>query len=194
MIVVGLGNPGDRYEKTRHNIGFRVVDELERRWGGSGFKSKFSGRIALCEYRGGGRPQKVYLLKPETYMNLSGDSVQPAAAFFKVLPQDILVLHDDLDLPFGRMQLKEGGGTGGHNGLKSINARLGTSAYKRLRLGIGRPPSDFRGSAADFVLRAFAPPEVEALDEYLDRAADAVELLLDKGMAAAMNQVNRRPE
>lgn len=192
MIVVGLGNPGDRYRDTRHNIGFRVVDELESHWGGSGFKSKFSGQIALAEFRASGGVRKVYLLKPQTYMNLSGDSVQPAAAFFKVPPQDILVLHDELDLPFGRLQLKEGGGTGGHNGLKSVSARLGTPNFKRLRLGIGRPPPDFRGSPADYVLKPFAPHEAEALTGYLDRAVDAVELLLEKGMAAAMNQVNRR--
>jgi PTH1 family peptidyl-tRNA hydrolase len=125
-------------------------------------------------------------------MNLSGESVQPAAAFFKLSSAQVLVIHDELDLPLGRVQLKRGGGTGGHNGLKSVAARLGTPDFLRLRLGIGRPPEDFRGPVADFVLQAFAPSEGPAVDDLLARAADAVELLVKSGEQAAMNQINRR--
>jgi PTH1 family peptidyl-tRNA hydrolase len=192
VIIVGLGNPGDRYRATRHNVGFRVLEQLAERWGRPAFRSKFAGELATVESRGKHGPEKHYLLKPQTYMNVSGDSVQPAMAFFRLSPADLLVVHDELDLPFGRLLLKSGGGSGGHNGLKSITARLGTDAYKRLRVGIGRPPADFRGDVADFVLQAFPPPEDAALIELLDRASDAVEMLLDEGMEAAMNRVNRR--
>jgi PTH1 family peptidyl-tRNA hydrolase len=192
VIVAGLGNPGARYEGTRHNIGFAVVDLIAERWGRPAFREKFRAHLALAELPAQQGVEKVYLLKPQTFMNLSGESVQPAAAFFRHAPSDILVIHDELDLPLGRLQLREGGGAGGHNGLKSVTSQLGTPGYKRLRCGIGRPPVDFRGTPADFVLQAFAPfegPEVQAL---VSRAADAVELLVKHGMATAMNQTNRR--
>ncbi len=192
MIVAGLGNPGARYEGTRHNIGFAVIDLIAERWGRPAFRDKFNGELALVEMPGSSGREKVYLLKPQTFMNLSGESVQPAAAFFKKGSQEVLVLHDELDLPLGRIQLKEGGGSGGHNGLKSVTERLGSPNYKRLRLGIGRPPVDFRGSPADFVLQGFAPFEETSVQDLVSRAADAVELLVKKGMSTAMNQVNRR--
>jgi PTH1 family peptidyl-tRNA hydrolase len=193
VIVAGLGNPGSRYQETRHNIGFRVIDLIAERWGRPAFREKFRAEVALAELPGPSEKQKVYLLKPQTFMNLSGDSVQPAAAFFKVAPPQVLVVHDELDLPLGRLQLKEGGGSGGHNGLKSVAERLGTPGFKRLRLGIGRPPADFRGQPSDFVLQAFAPSEGPQVDDLVARAADAVELLVKAGMASAMNQINRRP-
>lgn len=192
MIVVGLGNPGARYEGTRHNIGFQVIDLIAARWGRPTFRDKFRAELALVEIPGPSSLEKVYLLKPLTFMNLSGQSVQPAAAFFKHAPADVLVLHDELDLPLGRVQLKEGGGSGGHNGLKSVTQELGSAEYKRLRLGIGRPPVDFRGSPADFVLEAFAPSEGPQVESLVSRAADAVELLLKQGSSMAMNNINRR--
>lgn len=192
MILVGLGNPGDRYRDSRHNVGFRLVDLIAERWGRPVFRAKFDAQIALAEHDGPRGAEKIYLLKPMTYMNLSGDSVQPAAAFFKQKPGDVVVVHDELDLPLGAVRLKQGGGSGGHNGLKSVTQRLGTDAYARLRLGIGRPPADFRGDIADFVLQAVPPSEAPAVEKMLEQAADAIDILLRDGMAMAMNRINRR--
>ncbi len=193
MIIAGLGNPGSRYEATRHNVGFHVVDLIRERWGRPAFREKFRAQVALVELPGQKGHEKTYLLKPQTFMNLSGQSVQPAAAFFKVPPEEVLIVHDEMDLPLGRLQLKEGGGSGGHNGLKSVHQELGTPGFKRLRVGIGRPPQDFRGVPTDFVLQAFAPEEESQVKTLLEAAADAVELLVKCGMPAAMNQINRRP-
>ncbi len=193
MIVVGLGNPGSRYEKTRHNIGFSVVDLIAERWGRPVFRDKFRSHLALCELPGSAGPEKTYLLKPQTFMNRSGDAVQPAAQFFKLTLDEVLIVHDELDLPLGRLQLKKGGGSGGHNGLKSLSERLGSPDYLRLRLGIGRPPSDFRGSPADFVLGAFTPQEATLVFDLVVLAANAVELLVREGLSRAMNEINRRP-
>lgn len=194
MIIAGLGNPGTRYSATRHNIGFRIVDLIAERWGRPAFREKFRGEVALAQPVGDFGDDRIYLLKPQTFMNLSGESVQPAATFFKQTPSQILVLHDELDLPFGRLQLKRGGGAGGHNGLKSIASRLGTPDFLRLRVGIGRPPADFKGQVADFVLQAFAPSEEAMVSGLLDQSADAVELLVKSGEQVAMNQINRRPQ
>lgn len=193
MIVVGLGNPGERYRETRHNIGFRVIDLIAERWGRPSFREKFHGHWAQVELPSAEGREKVVLLKPQTFMNLSGKSVQPAAVFFKETVSDILVVHDELDLPFGRIQLKQGGGAGGHNGLKSITQHFGSPDYRRLRVGIGRPPVDFRGDVADFVLQGFSPSELPEVDDLVVRAADAVEYLVLRGMSQAMNQINRRP-
>ncbi len=189
MIVAGLGNPGDGYRETRHNIGFKVIDLIAERWGRPVFKQKFSSELALLNTPSGSR---VYLQKPQTFMNLSGDAVQPAAAYFKVSPEQVLVVHDELDLPLGRIQLKKGGGSGGHNGLKSVTQRLGTPNYLRLRLGIGRPSEEFRGDTAGFVLRAFPQSEQEVVQRLIEQAADAVELLLKESVPNAMNRINRR--
>lgn len=194
MILAGLGNPGAKYAATRHNIGFQVIDLIAQRWGRPAFKEKFRGEVAMVELPGDGALEKTYLLKPQTFMNLSGESVQPAAAFFKLKPAEVLILHDELDLPLGRIQLKCGGGSGGHNGLKSVTSRLGTPDYLRLRLGIGRPPQDFGGNPADFVLQAFTPSEGPLVDDLVIRAAEAVELLVKCGTSAAMNEINRRPK
>lgn len=193
MIVAGLGNPGSRYRNTRHNIGFDVIDLIAERWGRPAFREKFKGEVALVEIPGESGPEKTYLLKPQTFMNLSGESVQPAAVFFKLQPSEVLVIHDELDLPLGRLQLKVGGGSGGHNGLKSVAQSLGTSDFLRLRVGIGRPPADFRGKPSDFVLQAFAPTEGSQVQDLVTRAAEAVELLVKSGTAQAMNLINRRP-
>jgi len=191
VLVVGLGNPGQRYADTRHNVGFRLIDLIAERWGRPVFREKFKGQYASVELAQPGGAARLTLLKPLTFMNLSGESVQPAMTFFKETPPSVLVVHDELDLPLGRLMLKQGGGSGGHNGLKSVSERLGTPNYTRLRLGIGRPPADFRGDVADFVLEGFPPHEQSTVDDLLARAADAVELLAQRGLEAAMNQVNR---
>lgn len=185
LLVVGLGNPGREYERTRHNAGWRVVDELARRHGGS-FRSKFSGKLA--EFRLGEGGERVALLKPETYMNESGRSVGPAARFFKVSPEALLVVHDDVDLEPGRLQARLGGGLAGHNGLRSIAAALGTQDFLRLRIGVGRPGRGYRRPVADYVLSEFEPEvDVEAL---VGRAADAVETIAREGVDAAQQRFN----
>lgn len=192
MIVAGLGNPGSRYQATRHNVGFLVIDLIAERWGRPVFREKFQAEMAQVEVPGAAGKERLVLLKPQTFMNLSGQSVQPATVFFKETPADVLVIHDELDLPLGRLQLKDGGGSGGHNGLKSVTERLGTPGYRRLRLGIGRPPSDFRGDVADFVLQGFSPSEETLVSDLVSRAADAVECLALRGLSSAMNLINRR--
>jgi PTH1 family peptidyl-tRNA hydrolase len=188
VIVVGLGNPGPKYAATRHNLGFMVVDELGTRAGGVAFRSKFHGEVAEARVGGG----TATLLKPLTYMNESGRSVQAALAFYKTPPSELLVVHDELDLEFGDVRLKSGGGDAGHRGLKSITQALGTSDYPRLRIGIGKPARGFEGSGADFVLEGFRPAEKAELGQLVERAADAVELVAKLGLAAAMNTTNRR--
>ena len=188
MIVVGLGNPGPQYATTRHNLGFMVVDALAARSGGVTFRAKFHGEYAEARVGGEG----TGLLKPLTFMNHSGRSVQAALAFFKLPPGELLVVHDELDLEFGDVRLKNGGGEAGNNGLKSITQSLGTSEYPRLRIGIGKPPPGFRGGGADFVLEGFRPAEKAELGPLVERAADAVELVAKHGLAAAMNTTNLR--
>ena len=183
LLVVGLGNPGRRHERDRHNAGFMVVDELARRHGGS-FKGKFSGHLA--ELRIGDR--RLALLKPDTYMNESGRSVQPATAFYKTPLESLLVVHDEVDLDVGRLQARLGGGLAGHNGLRSIAGRLGSPEFLRLRVGVGRPGRGDPRDVADFVLAPFAPEEdAEAL---IGRAADAVVSLLDVGLDETQRRFN----
>ena len=183
LLVAGLGNPGREYERTRHNVGWLVADELARRHGGS-FRSKFSGRVA--EVRVGDR--RLALLKPETYMNESGRSVGAAARFYKVPPERTLLVHDDVDLEEGRLQVRLGGGLAGHNGLRSIAQHFGTNDFLRLRIGVGRPERGDRRPVADYVLSPFDPSfDVE---ELVARAADAVEALAARGLAAAQTQFN----
>ena len=188
ILVVGLGNPGLRYQMTRHNVGAMVADALAERARLASWRRAHQGHFGLCSLGG----QRLGLLKPETYMNASGHSVRAAAGFYKLLPGQLLVVHDEMDLPFGELRLKVGGGDAGHNGLRSITQQLGTSDYARLRFGIGRPPDDFAGDGADFVLQAFAPAERADLDSRIGAAADSVELVLSRGMEAAMNTTNRR--
>lgn len=164
-----------------------VVDELASRAGAS-FRDKFSGEY--CEARVGAEP--ALLLKPSTFMNASGRSVRAASTFFKIPVEQVLVVHDELDVPFGELRLKQGGGDAGHNGLRSVTSELGSPDYVRLRFGVGRPPPEFGGTPADFVLEAFASPEKAALPQLLKRAADVVELVTARGLAAAMNSVNQR--
>jgi PTH1 family peptidyl-tRNA hydrolase len=183
MLVVGLGNPGREYELTRHNAGWLVLDELARRQGGS-WRSKFSG--SLAEIRIG--DAKVALLKPETYMNESGRSVGAAARFFKVAPESLLVVHDDVDLEAGRLQARLGGGLAGHNGLRSLAQHLGSQDFLRLRIGVGRPGRGDRRSVSDWVLSPFAPEE--DVDALVSRSADAVEWLVANGLEATQARFN----
>ncbi|MDQ1717917.1 MAG: peptidyl-tRNA hydrolase, family, partial [Pseudonocardiales bacterium] len=175
LLVVGLGNPGPRYAATRHNAGFLVVDELAARLGGS-FKSPkaLSGRADVIEGRLAGQP--VVLAKPRSYMNESGGPIVTASRFYKIAIENIVVVHDELDLPFGGLRLKRGGGEGGHNGLKSTTAALGSKEYARVRFGIGRPPG--RQDPAEYVLREFSAAERKELAFLVDRAADSVECLV----------------
>jgi PTH1 family peptidyl-tRNA hydrolase len=184
FLVVGLGNPGPRYAGTRHNAGFLVVDLLAERLGGS-FKAH-KGRADVVEGRLAGAP--VVLAKPKSYMNESGGPVVSIARFFKVPPERIVVVHDELDLPYGALRLKRGGGDGGHNGLRSTTSALGSKEYLRVRFGIGRPPG--RQDPADFVLKEFSALERKELDFLVDRAADAVESLVRDGLEKAQNAYN----
>jgi PTH1 family peptidyl-tRNA hydrolase len=183
LLIAGLGNPGREHERDRHNAGWMVVDELARRHA-AGWRSKFSGRLA--EARLG--ESRVALLKPETYMNESGRSIAQAARFFKVDPEALLVVHDDVDLEVGRLQARLGGGLAGHNGLRSIAQSLGTQEFMRLRIGVGRPGRGDHRSVADFVLAPFAPEEDS--EAIVTRAADAVEAILADGLAAAQQEFN----
>ncbi len=178
FLVVGLGNPGPRYAATRHNAGFMVADLLAGRIGAK-FKSHRA-NVDLIEGRLAGA--SIVLAKPRSFMNESGGPVVNAARFFKVPPERVIIIHDDLDLPFGTLKLKRGGGDGGHNGLKSITSTLGSKDYVRVRLGIGRPPG--RQDPADFVLREFGAAERRDLPVDVDRAADAVEMVLSDGLEA----------
>jgi peptidyl-tRNA hydrolase, PTH1 family len=183
LLVVGLGNPGRDYARHRHNVGWMVVDELARRHGGS-WKSKFSGRIADIRVDG----HRVGLLKPETFMNESGRSVAAAARFYKVDPDAVLVVHDEIDLEHGRLQARRGGGLAGHNGLRSVAAHLRTPEFLRLRVGVGRPGRCDPRSPADYVLSDFEPEDdAEAL---VARAADAVETLDAEGLELAQARFN----
>jgi len=186
LLVVGLGNPGREHEGQRHNVGFVVTDQLGRRWGLPELKGKYNGLFSRGE--AGGRP--VALLQPQTYMNLSGESVQPAAAFLGVVPASLVVVHDELDLPWGDVRIKVGGGHAGHNGLRSLIQHLGTPDFTRVRVGIGRPPPGFRGDVADWVLGRFEASEKADLPGVVSRAAIAVERILSDGAPAAMNAVN----
>ena len=181
--MVGLGNPGRKHARDRHNVGFMVVDELARRHDGS-FRGKFSGHVA--EIRIDGR--RLGLLKPDTYMNESGRSVQPAVAFYKAPLESLLVVHDEVDLAVGRLQTRLGGGLAGHNGLRSIAGRLGSPEFLRLRVGVGRPGRGDPRDVADFVLSPFTPDEDEAA--IVLRAADAVESLVAVGLDETQRAFN----
>ncbi|WP_297645088.1 aminoacyl-tRNA hydrolase [Pseudonocardia sp.] len=182
-LVVGLGNPGPDYSETRHNVGFRVVDMLAARAGGGRF-SKHKSNADVLEGRLAGR--RLVLAKPRTYMNVSGGPVAGLVRYFSVAPADLIVVHDDLDLGFGVVRLKLGGGEGGHNGLRSISSSIGTRDYLRVRFGIGRPPG--RQDPADFVLKRFSGAEKKELEFAVDLAADAAEALLADGLEPAQNK------
>lgn len=184
-LVVGLGNPTQRYQATRHNVGFRVADAL---LGPTNTFEKFDGVMGKLNVEGAA----LVVLKPLTYMNLSGRSVRPAMDFYKVDRSRLVVVHDELDVAFGQVRLKRGGGEAGHNGLRSISQELGSKDYGRLRVGIGRPPKEFLGQVADFVLQAFPPAEEALVGDLVQKATSAIRLVLQRGFDSAMNEVNRR--
>src|ERR671914_1033642 len=185
LLVAGLGNPGPEYAQTRHNVGFMVADELARRAGGS-WRGKFSGELAEVRLDG----LRVAVLKPQTYMNESGRSVGAALRFFKVEPEALLVVHDEVDLEPGRLQARFGGGLAGHNGLRSVAGHVGSADFLRLRVGVGRPERGDPRPVSDFVLSRF-PPELEP-EALAARAADAVETLARDGVEAAQQDFNER--
>jgi PTH1 family peptidyl-tRNA hydrolase len=187
-VVVGLGNPGTRYEGTRHNVGYAVCDELARRTGGS-WKSSRSVGAAVVEGRLAGIPGvRAVLGRPRSFMNDSGGPVAGLLAFYKVLPERLVVVHDELDLPFLDLRVKFGGGDNGHNGLKSIRRSLGTGDFYRVRFGVGRPPG--RQETAAYLLTPFSSTERRELDVEVQRAADAVESLVADGLERTQNLFN----
>ena len=185
-LIVGLGNPGTKYASTPHNLGFEVVDELAS-FDGVKFQEKFQslfGEVLL-----GGK--KVFLMKPQTYMNLSGQAVQEASHFYKIPPEEIVALSDDLDLPFGQLRLRLSGGSGGHNGLQSLIDCLSSEAFARLRIGVGRPKD---GGNTNFLLGKMSKAEKVALSESIKRAALALKESVTVGLEKVMNQVNLKKE
>ena len=186
-LIIGLGNPGREYRENRHNIGFMLIDRLAIRLNARMSRLQSKALIASARYESA----KVILAKPQTFMNLSGQAVQSLARFYKIpLEENLMLVHDDLDLPFGTIRLRPGGGAGGQKGVKSTIQHLGTNDFPRLRLGIGRPPG--RMDAAAYVLQNFAKGDEQILSETLDRAADAVFAFIDEGLDAAMNRFNSK--
>jgi len=191
FLIVGLGNPGARYDHTRHNVGFMALEHFADSLGRVSWQEKFNGRYSRCRLEG----QTVLLAEPLTYMNRSGQFVAPLARYFKIPLQNILVLHDDLDLDFGRIKVVARGGSGGHNGIRSLIAELGSSDFARLKIGIGRPEKNDHGYSIpieQFVLSRFAQNEEEQLAKLFDRTDRAQKLFITEGIAACMNTINRR--
>lgn len=182
MLLVGLGNPGTEYAQTRHNVGFMAVDELVRRYSFDSFKNKFKGQITT----GTIDTNKVMLLKPETYMNLSGESVLRACTFYKIKPEDVIVFHDDMDLAVGKVKVKRGGSAGGHNGLKSIDSHIGQN-YIRVRIGVGRP--EHKEDVVNWVLSKFNPSDKQTIDAVISKIADHISLLLEGNEQTFMNRL-----
>ena len=190
-LIVGLGNPGREYAATRHNLGWLALDELCSHASiPGGFKKKFQGEFA----KGTIGDRECIFLRPETYMNESGRSVQGAIAFFHAAPRDVIVLHDELDLPFGEVRVKLGGGHAGHNGLRSLIRDLGTPDFVRVRMGVGRPPPTWQGEVADFLLSAFSTDERANVPDIVTRGVAAVRKILSDGLERAMNEINTRPK
>lgn len=183
-LVAGLGNPGAEYAGTRHNVGFMAADEIHRRYNFSPFRAKFSGLVAEGTIGG----EKVYLLKPQTYMNLSGNSVKQAADFYKIPPEKIAVIHDDMDLPVGKIKAKNGGGSGGHNGIKSIDSQI-TPGYNRIRIGTGHPAVKSEESVVNYVLSGFSKVDKAEIENCLDIVAELIGVMITKGCAAFSNEL-----
>ena len=181
ILVVGLGNPGSEYANTRHNIGFMAADAICSRYNFDSYKKKFDGEIALGQIGS----EKVLVLKPQTYMNLSGNSVVKAALFYKILPENIIVIHDDMDLKIGQLKAKNGGGSGGHNGLKSIDSHISPN-YNRIRVGVGHPQNKGQ-DVINYVLGSFSKEEKNILQDTLDIFNDAVEVLIKNDISACSN-------
>lgn len=184
-LIVGLGNPGKEYEETRHNIGFKVVDFFAGRKGLTFGKCREQTLSAEFKHD----DEKVLIVKPQTYMNLSGQAVGSLARWHKIEPADIIVIYDDLDLPLGKLRIRARGSAGGHNGMKSIIAHLNTEDFPRIRVGVGRPPVD--AQTVDYVLSKFLPAEREVIQQAVSQGAEAIQMWLDKGMTAAMNYYSK---
>lgn len=183
-LIIGLGNPGKPYEHTRHNIGFDVIDELANRWNAPLNQTKFNGMYATVH-----RPEgKVILLKPLTYMNLSGECVRPLMDYFDIEIEDIIVIYDDLDLETGKLRLRGKGSAGGHNGIKSLIQHLGTQEFNRIRVGVSRPPAGMK--VADYVLAKFSKEDQPIVKEAVEKSCDAVETALKKPFLEVMNKFN----
>ncbi|MCC7443124.1 MAG: aminoacyl-tRNA hydrolase [Bdellovibrionales bacterium] len=195
-LIVALGNPGPKYETTRHNVGWLALDRMIDSWRAEGPSRKYEGEMWSATVEG----EKALLVKPQTFMNLSGKCVAPLAQFHKCAPEDIVVLHDEVDLPFPAVRLKTGGGTGGHNGLKSLDASMGAekNGYHRIRIGVGKPallPSGAKGmDTADWVLSRFTDEELGALDPVLDDVASATRMIVRGQMREAMNKYNTKKD
>jgi PTH1 family peptidyl-tRNA hydrolase len=185
-LVVGLGNPGARYAKTRHNVGFLVVDALGARWSAPVDRNQFGAEIGIA------RTPAAVLAKPQSFMNLSGQPVASLKGYYKVALDEVVVVHDDVDLPFGDVRIKQGGGHGGHNGLRDLIGKLGDPGFVRVRFGIGRPPTGW--DTADYVLARLSADEEAAFEQPTLAAADAVEGVIRLGLQAAMKQQNTRPK
>lgn len=184
-LIVGLGNPGREYERTRHNVGFRVVEKLADKLGCKVDRLKFQGLYGQVSYQG----KKLFLLKPQTYMNLSGRSVLQLSAYFNIPPQRIIVIFDDISLPPGRLRVRGDGSAGGHNGIKSIIAELGSQAFPRVKLGVGAKPHPEQ-DLADWVLSTFSSAEERDLESALTRGAEAALMIMEKGVPEAANRFN----
>ena len=182
--IVGLGNPGKKYKHTRHNIGFMVIDELLHRHHWDLNKTKFNGQFALEHFQG----EKVMLLQPQTYMNLSGESIRPLMDYYNMDAEDVLVIYDDLDLPTGKIRLRQKGGHGGHNGIRSTIDHLGTKDFKRLRIGVGRPTTPI--PVVDYVLGSFSKEQQADVTDSITKAADACEAWLERPFIDVMNEFN----
>lgn len=187
-LIVGLGNPGKKYEGTKHNVGFEVIDKLAESYNISITKIKHKGLCGegtICE-------EKVLLLKPQTFMNLSGESVKDAASFYKVSGDDIIVIYDDTSLDVGSTRIREKGSAGGHNGIKNIIAHLGTDVFLRIKVGIGAKPNGW--DLADYVLSKFSKDDAPLIESGKERAVKALEIILKDGVAKAMNETNSKPK
>ncbi len=185
-LVAGLGNPGRKYADTRHNVGFMVADELARSYGLSFQNSRFDAEVAKGDIEG----KKVIIAKPLSFMNLSGQPIHRVADYFRITSEDMLIVYDDIDLAFGRIQLRQKGGHGGHKGVKSIMETFGEDSFVRLRVGVGRPT--MRQTAADYVLGEFSKEEKSVLQTLIERAKDAVVTVLCKGAQVGMNEFNNK--
>ncbi len=182
-LIAGLGNPGARYAQSRHNVGFMIADRFAKAHDMKFVRRRFNAEVAEGEVAG----KRVIVIKPQTFMNASGEAVSKFFSFYKVAPQDLLVIYDDLDLPLGKLRLRPRGSAGGHHGMESIIARIGTTDFPRLRVGIGRPNPD---ADIDHVLGEFDEDEFRVMNETLDRSAEAVAVWLGEGIAKAMNEFN----
>ncbi len=186
FLIVGLGNPGDKYRQTRHNVGFHAVDLLAEELGVSFAESKWKAKLCKGTIAG----QGVVLVKPQTFMNLSGEAVEPIAAYYRIEQENIVVVHDDLDLDCGRIKLCVNRGAGGHNGIRSISQRLGGTSFNRIKIGIGRPPQAM--PVERYVLARFTPDEEQVISSAANRAVEATCLIVEKGMAAATQAMHSK--